>query len=179
MLLLGAACALWLAAVPAAEAAADAIKVGFVDIAKVMENAPQAEAARARLESEFAPRDQELVRSQDKLKAMEDRLARDGDIMSEEARHNLEREIIGQRREIKRSRDEFREDFNIRRNEELRKLQKRVSQAIESLARQSGYDLILSNSVLYSSHRVELTGMVLDRLRDDYRKSGASASKPK
>lgn len=173
MLLVGVVCSAWLTVASAAEP----VKVGFVDIAKVMENAPQAEAARARLESEFAPRDQELVRSQDKLKEMEDRLSRDGDIMSEEARRNLEREIIGQRREIKRSRDEFREDFNIRRNEELRKLQKRVSDAIETLARQSGYDLVLSNSVLYSSRRVELTDLVLQKLRDDYRK--APGQKPK
>lgn len=105
-------------------AAADTgLKLGFVDIAKVMEEAPQAEAARARLESEFAPRDQELVKAQEELKRMEDELATDGAIMSESARHRLERDIIEQRRDIRRSRDEFREDFNIRRNEELRKLQ--------------------------------------------------------
>lgn len=156
----------------ASVAAADTgLKLGFVDIAKVMEEAPQAEAARARLEGEFAPRDQELVKAQEELKRMEDRLATDGAVMSESARHRLERDIIEQRRDIRRSRDEFREDFNIRRNEELRKLQERVSEAISSLARDNGYDMILTNSVVYSSDRVEITDRILERLRDEHESS--------
>lgn len=160
--------------IPLGSAAAATLKLGFVNIAKVMEDAPQAEEARARLESEFAPRDQELVKAQEALKGLEDRLATDGAVMSENTRHQLERQIIEQRREIRRSRDEFREDFNIRRNEELRKLQERVSEAISSLARDDGYDMILTNSVVYSSDRVEITDLVLKRLRDEHRRSGKS-----
>lgn len=159
---------------PLGSAAAATLKLGFVNIAKVMEDAPQAEEARARLESEFAPRDQELVKAQEALKGLEDRLATDGAVMSDSTRHQLERRIIEQRREIRRSRDEFREDFNIRRNEELRKLQERVSEAISSLARDNGYDMILTNSVVYSSERVEITDLVLKRLRDEHRRRGKS-----
>lgn len=155
-------------------AAPEALKLGFVNIAKVMEEAPQAEEARARLESEFAPRDQELVKAQESLKRLEDKLATDGAVMSDNARHRLERDILEQRREIRRSRDEFREDFNIRRNEELRKLQERVSEAISSLARDDGYDMIFTNSVVYSSDRVEITDRILKRLREDHRRNGRS-----
>lgn len=156
---------------------ADGLRLGFVNIAKVMEEAPQADAARARLESEFAPRDQELVGAQEALKKLEDRLATDGSVMSEEARMRLERDIIEQRREIRRSREEFREDFNIRRNEELRKLQARVSETIATLAREDDYDMILTNSVAYSSKRVEITNRVLQRLREDFRRRSDRSGK--
>lgn len=148
------------------------VKLGFVNTAKVLDEAPQAEVARHKLETEFAPRDKALVKAQKKLKQLEDKLARDGAVMSDDKRRDLERDIISQKRDIKRSQDEFREDFNIRRNEELSKLQRLVLQAIATLAREQHYDMILGdNSVLYASERVDVTQKVIDVLRRQHKAS--------
>lgn len=149
-------------------------KVGFVNTAKVLEEAPQAEEARKKLESEFAPRDKALVDAQKALKQLEDKLSTDANVMSDAKRTDLERDILSHKREIKRSREEFREDFNIRRNEELGKLQRLVIQAIVALARDEKYDMIVGdNSVLFASERVDITEKVLQRLRDEHKNSAA------
>lgn len=148
---------------PAASAAE--LRLGFVNAAKVLEEAPQAKDARERLEKEFAPRDKELVGAQQDLKKMEDKLARDGAVMSESEQRKLERDILNAKREIKRSQDEFREDFNIRRNEEFGKLQRRVYEAIVALAKQENYDVILGDGVIFASERVDITEKVLERLK--------------
>jgi outer membrane protein len=141
------------------------LKIGVVNAAAVMEKAPQAEAARSKLEKEFAPRNDELVAQQKQLKQMEDRLSRDGAVMSDDQRRNLERDILSARRDIKRAQDEFRDDLNIRRNEELSKLQRQISDAIESLAKDQNFDVILTNAnVIYSSKRVDITEDVVQRL---------------
>lgn len=148
------------AAVGAAE-----LKIGVVNAAAVMEKAPQAEAARSKLEKEFAPRNDELVAQQKQLKQMEDRLSRDGAVMSDDQRRSLERDILSTRRDVKRAQDEFRDDLNIRRNEELSKLQRQISDAIESLAKEQNFDVILTNAnVIYSSKRVDITEDVVQRL---------------
>jgi outer membrane protein len=148
------------AAVGAAE-----LKIGVVNAAAVMEKAPQAEAARSKLENEFAPRNDELVAQQKQLKQMEDRLSRDGAVMSDDQRRSLERDILSTRRDVKRAQDEFRDDLNIRRNEELSKLQRQISDAIESLAKEQNFDVILTNAnVIYSSKRVDITEDVVQRL---------------
>lgn len=148
---------------PTAAGAAD-LRVGFVNTPRVLEEAPQAQAARERLKTEFSPRDQQLVESAKRVKALEDKLTRDGAVMSEQERTKLERDIVAERRELKRSRDEFSEDLNIRRNEELAKLQRQVAQAIVDLAKEQGFDLILEAGVVYASEKVDMTEEVVQRL---------------
>lgn len=141
-------------------------KVGFVDTARVLKEAPQADVARKKLENEFAPRDRKIVEMQTELKKLDEQQKRDIAVMSDINIKKLEREIISLTRDIKRAREEFTEDFNIRRNEELSKLQKLVREVITRVAEDGRYDLILSDSVLYTSKRIDITGSVLDRLRE-------------
>jgi len=140
-------------------------KVGVVDTVKLMEEAPQAKSAQADIETEFAPREQELVKLQKSIRELEDKAARDGAVMSEKESSKLEREILSQRRELKRSQDEFRDDLNIRKNEVLSKLQRQMYDATVSLAKEKDYDVILGQGVVYSSKSVDITGLVLEKLK--------------
>jgi outer membrane protein len=145
---------------------AQEFKVGYVNPARIMDEAPQAEAARKKLESEFAPREKELLASQKELRAMEDKLAKDSAVMSETEQNKLEREMLARKREIKNAQDEFREDLNIRRNEELGKLQRRVFEVIVELAKQEKYDLIVGDAI-YASEQVDMTDKVLQKLKTE------------
>ena len=140
-------------------------KIGFVDTVKLMEAAPQAKSAQSKIESEFAPREKELVALQREIKKLEDKLTRDGTVMSESERTKLERKILSKRRDMKRNQEEFRDDLNIRRNEVLAKLQKDMYQAVVTLAKEQKFDLILSQGVVYSSSKVDITDSVLKKLK--------------
>jgi outer membrane protein len=156
----------------AAVQAADT-RIGIVNTAKLLKEAPQAEAARKKLESEFAPRDAKIVDLQKLIKTLEDKLSKDAAVMSDAARKKQEREIVSKKRDVKRSREEFTEDFNFRRNEEIGKLQKLVSETILSLAKENKYDIILNESVIYASEQVDITADVLKRLRKVYQSNHA------
>ena len=145
-------------------------RIGIVNTAKLLKEAPQAEAARKKLESEFAPRDAKIVAQQKLIKNLEDKLLKDAAVMSDTARKKQEREIVSKKRDVKRAREEFTEDFNFRRNEEIGKLQKLVSETILSLAKESKYDIILNESVIFASQQVDITSDVLERLRLMYKK---------
>ncbi len=147
---------------------AEDIKIAFVNATRVMNEVPQADAIRKRIKDEFAPRDKKILEMQTELKKQEDKMLRDSEVMSDAARTKLERKIFTLKRDIKRAREEFTEDLNIRRNEELDKLQKLVYKAILSYAKQNKYDLILGESVLYSSKRVDVSDKVIERLREEY-----------
>ncbi|MGD2075548.1 MAG: OmpH family outer membrane protein [Gammaproteobacteria bacterium] len=147
-------------------------KVGFVDTVKLMEEAPQAKSAQTKLETEFAPREQELLNLQKEIRSLEDQLSRDGAVMSESATSKLEREILAKRRELKRTQDEFRDDLNIRKNEVLAKLQRQMYDATVALAKEKKYDIILGQGVVYSSDSVDVTGQVLDKLKKEFKAGG-------
>lgn len=141
------------------------LKIGFVNALQLMESAPQVEQANKRLEQEFAPKQQNVVRSQQEVRRLEEQLSKNGAIMSEAESRNLSRDVIAKKRDLKRLQDEFREDYNIRRNEELDKLQKRIIEVIQTVARQEGYDFILSDGVVFASQRVDITSRILGLLR--------------
>lgn len=147
-------------------AQAQEYRIGAVNAVRILEQSPQAAAMRSQIEQEFAPRDRELVADQKRLKEMEDRLQRDAAIMSESERQNLEREIINLRREMKRDQDEFREDLTFRRNEELTKIQKEIVQAIQTVAKQNNYDIVLSEGVIFASTKVDITDLVIEYLQE-------------
>lgn len=155
----------------AGQASAEELKIGVINVPRILEQAPQAQAASAKLEKEFAPRNTEMVNAQRTLQAQEEKLGRDGDIMSDEERRNLEREIISGRRDIKRIQEEFRDDLNMRKQEELNKLQRQVMQAIVNIAKQDQYDLIVGEGVIYAAPKIDLT----DRLLKDLERLGDQA----
>lgn len=149
----------------AAAVKAQDIKVGFVNSAMLLEEAPQADAARKKLEKEFAPREKEIVSIQETLRELEEKIQRDGATWSEAEKSRQEREFNRRVRELQRYQAEFRDDLNLRRNEELGKLQRQIIQVIVDLAKSEGYDLIVSESVVFASTRIDITDTVLERLR--------------
>ena len=146
-------------------------KVGVVNTVRLMEEAPQAKSAQSKIETEFSPREQELLALQKSIRKLEDRLSRDGAVMSEKESSKLEREILSKRRELKRTQDEFRDDLNIRKNEVLSKLQRQMYDATVSLAKEQNYDVILGQGVVYSNESVDITAKVLEKLKASF-KSG-------
>lgn len=147
------------------------LKIGFVNAPKVLEQAPQAEAAQKALQKEFSPRDQAIVDEQKEVRKLEDKLSRDGVIMSENERRKLERDIISRKRDLKREQDEFREDLNIRRNEAFEKIRNIVRDSINDIAKKEKYDLIVGEGVIYANDKIDITDKVVERLKEQFGKS--------
>ncbi|QBQ54725.1 OmpH family outer membrane protein [Nitrosococcus wardiae] len=145
------------------------LKIGAVNAVKLLDEAPQKGAALERLKKEFELRNRELVAKQKELRELEDRFNRDAAIMSEADRQALERDILNQNRDLKRDQEIFREDYNIRRNEEFRKLQEEIAKAIVSLAERKKYDLVVYEGVIYASDKVDITADVLKLLKSQYK----------
>ena len=141
------------------------LKIGFINPIKVLETAPQAESARNELEKEFAQRKDDLEAEEAAVRRLDERLGRDSAVMSDSERQRLERDVLSRKRDLRRAKEEFREDLNLRRNDELAKLQKEILQVINQLAKEQGYDLIVGEGVIYASDAIDISDQVLERLR--------------
>ena len=98
---------------------------------------------------------------------MEERLARDGAIMSRTERDRTERDIISLKREFQRDQDEFRDDLNFKRNEILEQLQRKLITSIRTYAKSNGFDLLLAEGVVYTSDELNVTEQVLGAIKKD------------
>ena len=144
-------------------AAAAELKIGYVNAVKVIEEAPQGESALKKLEAEFAPRDKQIVEMQNRLKQLEQDLEKNALVLKENEHRSKEFEIATLKRDLRRATQEFREDYNLRRNEELAALQKIVQKTIAEIAKQENYDLILESAV-YAGPKVDVTDKILKKL---------------
>lgn len=142
-----------------AHAQAD-IRIGVVNVARLLEQAPQTQRAMQALEAEFAPRQRDLLAMQTELQEKQETFRRDAPVMGESERLALEREIRDGVRDLQRADNELGEDYNIRRNEELGVLQRELLAEVQAYARGAGFDLVVSD-VLYYSSAVDITADVL------------------
>lgn len=140
------------------------LKIGYVNAVKVIEEAPQGEAALKKLEAEFGPRDKQLVEMQNRIKQIEQEVEKNALVLKEADRRSKEHEVVILKRDLRRATQEFREDYNLRRNEELAALQKIVQKAIVEIARQDNFDLVLHEGVLYASQKTDITEKILRKL---------------
>lgn len=149
-------------------AGAQQIKIGFVNIGRLISESPQATTAMAALQEEFAPRQREVVALQAELQEKQEQIQRDLDVMGADERRNAENELRRDERELNRQQQEFTEDINLRRNEALRQLQGELLREVQTYAAQSGFDLIVSDGVLYASEAIDITEQVLEGLKASF-----------
>ncbi|RKZ99184.1 MAG: OmpH family outer membrane protein [Gammaproteobacteria bacterium] len=143
-------------------------KIAFVNQARLLQKAPQAESARNKLQKEFAKRDSALVSLQKKIQKNTEKLQKDAAILSEAELNKLKRNITLLRRDLERDKVAFKEDLSLRQNEELVKLQKSVLKSIQTIAQNEKYDLIISDGVIYASKQIDITDKILSQLKKQY-----------
>lgn len=170
--LLGALAISALMAIPAAPALAQDLKIGVVNVNALMEQAPQAKVAMDALQEEFAPRQRSIVAKQQELEELSEKVQRDLAVMGETERRSTERELRDMQRDLQRMQNEFREDLNLRRNEELGNLQRSLLKEVQEYAEAEGYDLVVGDGVLYASSAVNITEGVLRAMEQNFQAAG-------
>ena len=148
----------------AAVEAAD-LKIGFIDAERINRESAPAERASKQLEKEFAPRAQELQRREGQIKALQTQLEKEAMTMSESDRRAKEQELTRSSVEFQRMQREYREDLNLRRNQELAALFERANRVIKQIAEAEKFDLILQEAV-YRNPRIDITDKVLKALAE-------------
>lgn len=139
-------------------------KIGFVNTEKLLREAPLSIAAQKRLEKEFSGREQELQKMAKQAREIQTQLDKDGVTMSETERKNKERELANLNREFQRQSREFREDLNLRRNEELGQIQERARKVIVDIGKSEKYDIIIEQAAVYVDPKSDITDRVMKAL---------------
>ncbi len=147
-------------------ATAQQLRLGYVDMKQVLDHAPQVLAGREKLDLEFRPRNETIEFQERQVQEMDDRLQM-GDL-AEDGRIRLDRELREMRRNVNRQKEDLRDELSFRRTEEVQKLEGQINQAVQVIARNNGYDLILSSPVLYADPSLDITQLILDQLRLEY-----------
>jgi len=145
--------------------AADQIKIGVVNLERVLREAVPAVKAQKKLEKEFSAREQELQKVTKQIKDLQTTLEKESVTISESERRTKEQDLARLNRDLQRMQREFREDANLRRNEELASVFERANKVVQDIATTEKFDLILQDAV-YISPRIDITDQVIKALAD-------------
>jgi outer membrane protein len=159
-------CALALGLVFCAGAEAQQLRIGYVDMKVVLDNAPQVLAGRARLDQEFRARNDAIEMDEVRATGLEARLQQ-GDVSAAD-RVQLERDLRELQRSITRRKEDLRDELSFRRTEEVQGLEEQINVAVQEIAERNGFDLILSSPVVYASPALDITDLILEQLEVEF-----------
>ena len=145
--------------------AVDQLKIGYVNTQRLFRDAPAAVRAAKKIEQEFSKRDQDLQRLAKQVQGLQESLEKGGLTMAESERRAKEKDLGELSREFQRKQREFREDLNLRQNEENAAIIEKANKAIKQLAESEKFDLIVQD-VVWVSPKLDITDKVIKALSE-------------
>jgi outer membrane protein len=155
------ACMTILLALPAAYAAD--FKIGVVDTERILRESVPAVQAEKKIEKEFEQRDLEMKKVAKQAKEIQSYFEKEGLTPVDAEHRTKERELANLNVNLQRMQREFREDLNLRKNEELALVLARANKAIKAIAESEKFDLVLQEAV-YRNPKIDITDRVLQYL---------------
>lgn len=159
-------CVLLLGLALCASVDAQQLRIGYVDMKQVLDNAPQVVAGRAKLDQEFRARNDAIEMDEMRGNALEQRLQQAD--MTSENRLQLERELRDVRRNVSRRKEDLRDELSFRRTEEVQQLEEQINIAVQEIAQRNGFDLIVSSPVIYANPDLDITDLILEQLEVEF-----------
>jgi outer membrane protein len=141
------------------------LKIGVIDYARLLDESPQAKAVSEALRAEFGPRYQQLVAQETSLKAKGEKLQKDVATMTPDQRTKAEKDLRDSARELERKKQEWQDDSNAKRNDEMNKLQRSLIGEVRDYAKAQSFDIVIAEGVIYATPTVDITAQVLQALQ--------------
>ena len=138
-------------------------RIGVVDTERVLRESVPAVQAEKKIEKEFELRDQEMKKIAKQAKNIQLYFDKEGMTLLDAEHRSKERELANLNMALQRMQREFREDLNLRKNEELALVLSRTHKAIKVIAEKENYDLVLQEAV-YRNPKIDITDKVLQYL---------------
>jgi outer membrane protein len=150
----------------AATVNAQQLRIAYVDMKQVLDNAPQVVAGRATLDKEFRARNDAIEMDEFRAGTLETRLVQAD--LSSDNKLALERELRELHRNISRRKEDLRDELSFRRTEEVQRLEDQINVAVQVIAQRNGFDLIISSPVVYASPDLDITDLILEQLEVEF-----------
>lgn len=146
-------------------AAAQDLRIGFVNLERILRDSNSAKTAQTKLEQEFSRREKEVQALAAQLKSASEKFEREAPTLPEGQRTARQRQLVEQDRDFQRKQREFQEDLNTRKNEELQSVLERANRVIRQVAEAEKFDLVIQEAV-YINPKHDITDKVLSGLNN-------------
>lgn len=140
-------------------------KIGVVDLQKIMQTSSQMKTIQQKLEKDFKPRRDKLVAMEEGLKQDMEKFKRDGSIMSDSQKKDLEKKILATQQTFEREGQQYQQELSTAHNEAMEELYSKIRKAIAKVADTDKYDIVLQKDAApFSSEKLDITETVIKQI---------------
>lgn len=141
---------------------ADSVKIGVVDLQKIMQTSSQMKDIQEKLEKQFKPRREKLVAAEAALKSDMEKFKRDSAVLSASQKKDLEKKIIAAQQQFERDGQQYQQELSTAHNELMEGLYNKVRTAIGKIAKEDKYDMVVQkDAVPFSVTSLDITDKVM------------------
>lgn len=144
--------------------AADAGKLGYVDIQKVLNQSNAGRDAKEQLTAKVKKYQDEINRKQEEMSKLKDELEKKGSVLSESAKSAKEKSYQQILKELQRLQKDAQEDLQAKDEELTRKILTDIEKIVQDFGRKNGYTFIFirNDSMIYADEGAEVTDQILN-----------------
>ena len=150
------------------------VRVGFVDIQRVLARSSAGVAAREQLEKEKAAMQRQVDAQRGDIEKLRDELEKKGQLLSVDARREKQEQLERKVRDARRLVDDLQGTLQKKEEALLAKVLQDVSGLIQKVSKDRGFGLVLErqrSSILYAAPESDLTDDVLRAYDDETKKA--------
>lgn len=155
-----------------AGAAAQEIRIGYVDLQRALNECEAGKRAKEEFKKQVDRLQGDLEKQKQQLEALREQLEKKALVMKEEERRNLENDYRKRLRDFERSYKDSQGELQVKDSELTSDILRELHKVIHAYGQREGYTLILENSsstVLYSSQDADLTDRIIEQFNREYR----------
>lgn len=146
-------------------ASAQEMKVGVIDFRVLVSQSKDVKAARKTLEAKFKPKQEEIMALQTSIKADMEKFQRDGAVMTEAQKKELQAKVFKARDELNTKGRAYEQALNAARNKTMQDFFEKVKKVIDQVAKAENYDLILQReNTPFTKTSMDITNKVAKKL---------------
>lgn len=144
--------------------AADAIKIGYVDMQKALNQCEAGKEAKKVMTEEVGKIEKSFLAKQRELEKLKEELEKKGAVLSESVRREKEKDYQAKLRDMQRLQRDYEEDMRRKDRELTDRILRELEQIVKKLGEEGKYTMILERNqpaLVYISGTLELTEEVI------------------
>lgn len=143
--------------------AQDKIKIGFVDIQRVISESQAGKNARDRFQAQVKKAEADISKERQDLDRLKIDLEKKGPLLKEEERRNMEADFQKRSVTLQRRMSDYQQELQLKNNEMMSDILKDLEKIVNEVGKADKFTLILERSqILYSDQGIDITSKVIE-----------------
>ena len=143
--------------------AQEKVKIGYVDIQKVISESQAGKRARDRFQAQVKKAEGDILKERQDIERLKTDLDKKGPLLKDEERRNLEADLQKRSVILQRSMSDHQQDLQVKNNEMMSEILKELEKIVNEVGKAEKFTLILERSqILYSDQGIDITSKVVE-----------------